>query len=467
MLDLIVKNAKACTSSDIFVCDIGIKNEQIVLLEKNIKQPSKTTYDAKGRYVLPGGIDGHCHIDQPMKDGSVCADNFETGTKSAVFGGTTTVIPFAVQYKGDSLRKVIDDYHKKANGNCYSDYAFHTIIADANKKVLNQELPAIIKDGYSHFKIYMTYDDLKLNDREILDVLSTANKEKAVVMIHAENHECISWLTEKLESEGKTHTKYHSNARPDIVEAEATNRAISLSRLTNTPILFVHISSKEAIDAIRSAQSKGFKILAETCPQYLFLTKDKLDQEDFEGAKFVCSPPPRTKEDQKEVWKAIQNGTFDVFSSDHCPFYFKGKKGKDLMGTNASFSKIPNGCPGLETRLPLLFSEGVLKNKISVNKFVEITSSKPAKIYGLYPKKGSILIGADADLVVWDSNLKKIIKNQDLNHSVDYTPYENMEVNAWPNTVISRGSIIVEEGKLKIKKGHGQFLKSEISDYVY
>ncbi len=467
MLDLIVKNAKACTSSDIFECDIGIKNEQIVLLEKNITQPSKTTYDAKGRYVLPGGIDGHCHIDQPMKDGSVCADNFETGTKSAVFGGTTTVIPFAVQYKGDSLRKVIDDYHKKANGNCYSDYAFHTIIADANKKILNQELPAIIKDGYSHFKIYMTYDDLKLNDREILDVLSIANKEKAVVMIHAENHECISWLTEKLESEGKTHTKYHSNARPDIVEAEATNRAISLSRLTNTPILFVHISSKEAIDAIRSAQSKGFKILAETCPQYLFLTKDKLDQEDFEGAKFVCSPPPRTKEDQKEVWKAIQNGTFDVFSSDHCPFYFKGKKGKDLMGTNASFSKIPNGCPGLETRLALLFSEGVLKNKISVNKFVEITSSKPAKIYGLYPKKGSILVGADADLVVWDSNLKKIIKNQDLNHSVDYTPYENMEVSAWPNTVISRGSIIVEEGKLKIKKGHGQFLKSEISDYVY
>ena len=467
MLDLTIKNAKACTSSDIFECDIGIKDEKIVLLEKNMKQSSKKIFDAKDRFVLPGGIDGHCHIDQPMKDGSVCADNFESGTKSAVFGGTTTVIPFAVQYKGDSLRKVIKDYHDKADGNCYADYAFHTIIADANKKVLNQELPAIIKDGYSHFKIYMTYDDLKLNDREILDVLSIANKEKAVVMIHAENHECISWLTEKLESEGKTHTKYHSNARPDIVEAEATNRAISLSRLTNTPILFVHISSKEAIDAIRTAQSKGFKILAETCPQYLFLTKDHLDQEDFEGAKFVCSPPPRTKDDQKEVWKAIQNGTFDVFSSDHCPFYFKGKKGKDLKGTNASFSKIPNGCPGLETRLPLLFSEGVLKNKISINKFVEITSSKPAKIYGLYPRKGSILIGADADLVIWDTKLKKIIKNKDLNHSVDYTPYENMEVNAWPNTILCRGSVVVEEGQLKIKKGHGQFLRSEISDYVY
>ena len=467
MLDLIIKNAKACTSSDIFECDIGINDEKIVLLQKKITQSSKKILDAKGKFVLPGGIDAHCHIDQPMKDGSVCADNFESGTRSAVFGGTTTVIPFAVQYKGESLRKVIDEYHLKANNNCYIDYAFHTIIADASQKVLNQELPAIIKDGYSHFKIYMTYDDLKLNDKEILDVLSIAGKEKAVVMIHAENHECISWLTDKLESEGKTHTKYHSHARPDIIEAEATNRAISLSRLTNTPILFVHISSKEAIDAIRNAQNKGYKILAETCPQYLFLTKDDLDQEDFEGAKFVCSPPPRTKDDQNEVWKAIQNGTFDVFSSDHCPFYFKGKQGKDLKGTNASFSQIPNGCPGLETRLPLLFSEGVLKNKISINKFVEITSSKPAKIYGLYPRKGSILIGADADLVIWDTGIQKIIKNKDLNHSVDYTPYEGMEVNAWPNTILSRGTIIVEDGILKIQKGDGKFLKSEVSDYVY
>ena len=330
MLDLIIKNAKICTSSDIFVSDIGILNKQIVLLEKKITQKSKETLDAEGKYVLPGGIDAHCHLDQPMKDGSVIADNFETGTKSAAFGGTTTVIPFAVQYKGENLRKVIEDYHKKANGQCYIDYAFHTIISDVSNKILNQELPAIIKDGYSHFKIYMTYDDLKLNDREILDVLSIAGKEKAVVMIHAENHECIMWLTEKLENEGKTSPKYHAVSRPDIIEAEATNRAISLSRLTNTPVLFVHISSKEAIEAIRNAQSKGFKILAETCPQYLFLTKDKLDQKDFEGAKYVCSPPPRTKEDQLEVWKGIQNGTFDVFSSDHCPFFMRVKKEKML-----------------------------------------------------------------------------------------------------------------------------------------
>ena len=275
MLDLTIKNAKACTSSDIFVCDIGIKNEQIVLLEKNITQSSKKILDAKGRYVLPGGIDGHCHIDQPMKDGSVCADTFESGTKSAVFGGTTTVIPFAVQYKGDSLREVIKNYHTKANDNCYVDYAFHTIIADANKKVLNQELPAIIKDGYSHFKIYMTYDDLKLNDREILDVLSIANKEKAVVMIHAENHECISWLTEKLESEGKIHTKYHSNARPDIVEAEATNRAISLSRLTNTPILFPAWIYGTTVSAskVSKAFTSNFSPILATCSA-IFSSKD-------------------------------------------------------------------------------------------------------------------------------------------------------------------------------------------------
>lgn len=467
MLDLLIKNAKICTASDIFNAEIGIKDQKIVQLQNNITSESKLTYDAKNKFVLPGGVDGHCHISQPTKDDSEFADNFETGTRSAAFGGTTTIIPFALQFKGQSLRKVIEDYHSKANEQCYVDYAFHTIISDANKSLLNQELPAVIKDGYTHFKIYMTYDDLKLNDREILDVLDVAGREKAVVMVHAENHECINWLTEKLENEGKTQPKYHSDSRPDIIEAEATNRAISLSRLTNTPILFVHISGKEAIEAIRNAQSKGFKIYAETCPQYLFLERDNLDLEGFEGAKYICSPPPRTKEDQAHVWNGLSNGTFDVFSSDHSPFNFNGSKGKAVKGKDASFKNIPNGIPGLETRLALLFSGGVLKNKISINKFVELTSTKPAKIYGLYPRKGTIAIGSDADIVIWDSNLKKIIKNTDLHHNVDYTPYENIEVNAWPNTVICRGSIIVENGKLLSKKGFGQFLKSDISSYVY
>ena len=219
MLDLLIKNAKICTASDIFNADIGIKDQKIVQLQNNITSESKLTYDAKNKFVLPGGVDGHCHISQPTKDDSEFADNFETGTRSAAFGGTTTIIPFALQFKGQSLRKVIEDYHSKANEQCYVDYAFHTIISDANKSLLNQELPAVIKDGYTHFKIYMTYDDLKLNDREILDVLDVAGREKAVVMVHAENHECINWLTEKLENEGKTQPKYHSDSRPDIIEA--------------------------------------------------------------------------------------------------------------------------------------------------------------------------------------------------------------------------------------------------------
>ena len=328
MIDLIIKNAHVATATDTFKCDIGIDKEKIIFLERDTKQKSKEIIDANNNFVLPGGIDAHCHIDQPMKDGSVMADNFETGSLSAAFGGTTTIIPFACQYKGENLREVIKDYHQRAENKSYIDYAFHTIISDVNKKVLGQELPAIIKDGYSHFKIYMTYEDLKLNDKDILNVLEVAGKEKAVVMIHAENDDCISWLTEKLEEKGKTGPKYHSFARPDVVESEATNRAISLSRIVNTPILFVHVSEKETIDIIRNAQSRGFKILAETCPQYLFLTKDDLDKDDFEGAKFICSPPPRTVEDQQHVWRGLNNGTFQIFSSDHAAFRFDDDKGK-------------------------------------------------------------------------------------------------------------------------------------------
>ena len=313
----------------------------------------------------------------------------------------------------------------------------------------------------------MTYEDLKLNDKDILNVLEVAGKEKAVVMIHAENDDCISWLTEKLEEKGKTGPKYHSFARPDVVESEATNRAISLSRIVNTPILFVHVSGKETIDIIRNAQSRGFKILAETCPQYLFLTKDDLDKDDFEGAKFICSPPPRTVEDQQHVWQGLNNGTFQIFSSDHAAFRFDDDKGKMMNGKNSSFKKIPNGLPGLETRLSLLFTYGVLKNKISLNKFVELTSTNPAKIYGLYPRKGTIAIGSDADLVIWNTKVKKKIANKDLHHNVDYTPYEDKEINTLANTVISRGKILIKDQKLLSKNSHGKFLKSEISDFVY
>jgi|TARA_B100000929_G_scaffold129955_1_gene102862 dihydropyrimidinase len=467
MIDLIIKNGKVATASDLFDCDIGIDKEKIVFLENNTSREAKKIIDANGKYVLPGGVDGHCHLDQRTKDGSKNSDNFESGSRSAAFGGTTTVMPFAIQFKGESLREVIDEYHTRANNQSYIDYTFHPIISDASPNVIGQELPAIVKDGYTHFKIYMTYDDLQLNDKEILDTLEAAGKEKAVVMIHAENYECLKWLTEKLENAGKTDPIHHAESRPGVVESEATNRAIALSRITNTPIYFVHVSDKEAIDTIRSAQNKGFKIYAETCPQYLFLKKDDLNKDDFEGAKYICSPPPRDPENQKYVWRGIQNGTFNVLSSDHAPFNFDDKKGKMLKGKKTPFKHVPNGVPGIETRLTLLLSEGVMKKKISINKFVEVTSTNPAKIFGLYPKKGTIAIGSDADIVIWDTDIDSTITNNELHHDTDYTPYEGIKVTCCPNIVINRGSIVVEDGKLKGKKGNGKFLKSDISNYVY
>jgi dihydropyrimidinase len=467
MIDLIIKNANVATASDSFSCDIGIDKEKIVFLEKNSSKEAKQIIDAQNKYVLPGGVDGHCHLDQRTKDGTEMSDNFESGSRSAAFGGTTTVMPFAIQFKGESLREVIDEYHTRANNQSYIDYTFHPIISDASPNIINQELPAIVRDGYTHFKIYMTYEDLQLNDREILDILSAAGREKAVVMVHAENYECLKWLTEKLEAEGKTDPIHHADSRPGVVESEATNRAIALSRITDTPILFVHVSDREAIETIRDAQSKGYKILAETCPQYLFLKRDDLKKDNFEGAKYVCSPPPRDPENQKYVWNGIQNGTFDILSSDHAPFNFKGDKGKMIKGNKTPFKHIPNGVPGLETRLPLLFSNGVLGKKISINKFVEVTSTNPAKIYGLYPKKGTISIGSDADIVIWETGIEKTITNSDLHHDTDHTPYEGMKVNCWPSIVLSRGKIIVQDGQLQGEKGYGQFLKSEISSYVY
>jgi len=467
MIDLIIKNAKVATASDLFTCDIGIDKEKIVFLEQNSSKEAKQIIDAENRYVLPGGVDGHCHLDQRTKDGSKNSDNFESGSRSAAFGGTTTVMPFAIQFKGESLREAIDEYHTRANGQSYIDYTFHPIISDASPNVINQELPAIVEDGYTHFKIYMTYDDLQLNDREILDTLEAAGKYKAVVMVHAENFDCLKWLTEKLENAGKIQPVYHADSRPGVVESEATNRAIALSRITNTPIYFVHVSDREAIETIRNAQNKGYKIYAETCPQYLFLTRDDLNQDGFEGAKYICSPPPRDPENQKYVWKGIQNGTFDVLASDHAPFNFDDKEGKKLKGDKTPFKYVPNGVPGLETRLPLLFSEGVMKKRISINKFVEVTSTNPAKMFGLFPQKGTISIGSDADLVIWKTGIDKTIKNSDLHHDTDYTPYEGIKVNSWPNTVLSRGKIIVHDGKLQGEKGYGKFLKSEISNYVY
>ncbi|RUR43634.1 dihydropyrimidinase [Vreelandella populi] len=457
--DLVVRRARCATAADVFDADIGIRDGVIVALGSALAA-GKEEIDAAGRWVLPGGIDGHCHLDQPTSDGSVMADDFLTGTRSAACGGTTTIFPFACQQKGQSLRAAVDDYHQRAEGKACIDYAFHLIVTDATPEVLANELPALIREGYTSFKIYMTYDDLKLSDREIIDVLAVAREYGAMVMVHAENADCIAWLTERLLAHGHTAPRYHAEARPMLVEREATHRAIAYAELVDVPILIVHVSGREAIEQLSWAHSHGLRIYAETCPQYLFLTADDLgiNDGDHHGAKCICSPPPRDKANQQVVWDGLENGAFQIFSSDHAPFTFDGPQGKFAAGSEASFERIPNGIPGLETRLALLFSHGVETGRLTMQQFVALTATNVARMYGLYPRKGSIAVGADADLVIWETGLDRRIRNSDLHHGVDYTPYEGIPVTAWPALTLSRGEVVWRDGDYVGSAGRGEFL---------
>ena len=439
-------------------CDIGVVGGRIATLGIGLPRAAREI-DAAGRYVLPGGVDGHCHLDQPMPPPMRMADDFETGTRSAACGGTTTVIPFAAQAKGHSLAAAVEDYHRRAEGMACVDYAFHMIVSDPTPAVLQDELPRLIGDGYTSFKIYMTYDDLKLSDREILDVLEVARGNGAMVMVHAENADCMAWLSQRLVESGRTTPKYHAASRPAPVEREATHRAITFAELLDVPILIVHVSGGEAIEQIRWAQGRGLPIYAETCPQYLFLTADHLDAEGFHGAKCVCSPPPRDASNQQRVWDGLINGTFHVLSSDHAPFRYDDPHGKKLDGGEPAFPQIPNGIPGLETRLPLLFSHGVNAGRIDLHQFVALTSTNPARMYGLYPRKGTIAIGADADLVIWDHRRELTIRNDRLHHAVDYTPYEGMRLTAWPAVTLSRGEVVWDDGGFRGSPGHGRFIR--------
>ena len=458
-LDLVIKNGTVATAADVISCDIGISGGRIVALAESLD--GNEVIDATGKIVMPGGIDSHLHLDQPTGDGSVMADDFLTGTISAACGGTTTIIPFACQQKGNTIQHAVDDYHARAEGKAVIDYTFHLIVTDTTEQVLRQELPALIKDGYTSFKIYMTYDALKLNDHQILDILSVARRNGAMAMIHAENSDCIAWLTEKLEQAGDIAPHFHAASRPPVVEREATHRAISLAELVDVPVLIVHVSGPDAIEQIRWAQNRGFRVYAETCPQYLFLTAEDLKQDGFEGAKCVCSPPPRDKSSQKDVWRGLENGTFQVFSSDHAPFRFEDEKGKKMHGEDTPFKYIPNGVPGVETRLPLLFSEGVGKGRIDLRRFVELASTNAARIYGLYPRKGTLAVGSDADIAIWDPDKEVEITNSILHHNVDYTPYEGMRVRGWPEIVFSRGELVARDGDFCGDAGRGNFLKCE------
>lgn len=460
MLDLVVRNAKVATAADTFVADIGVRGGRIVALGNDLSAGQREI-DAAGRVVTPGGVDGHCHLDQPMEGPARMADDFESGTRSAACGGTTTVIPFAAQMKGQSLIAAVQDYHGRAEGKATIDYGFHLIVSDPTPSVLNEELPALIAQGYTSFKVYMTYDDLKLDDGQVLDVLDVARRNGAMAMIHAENADCIEWLTKRLEAAGRTAPRFHAHSRPMLVEREATHRAIALSQLADVPILIVHVSGKEAVEQIRWARSHGLQVFAETCPQYLFLTAEDLGIDDsYQGAKCVCSPPPRDKSNQQVIWDGLNDGLFTVFSSDHAPFRYDDSAGKRLGGSEVAFRHIPNGIPGLETRMPLLYSEGVLAGRMTLSKFVELTATNPAKAYGLHPRKGTIAIGSDADLVIWDEK-DVVIRNENLHHSVDYTPYEGMRLSAWPAWTISRGELVWDGESMLGQPGRGRFLRCD------
>lgn len=456
-LDLVIRHAQVSTASDSYLADIGVRGGRIVQLGSGLP-PGRREIDAAGRVVTPGGVDAHCHLDQPMAPPLRMADDFDTGTRAAACGGTTTVIPFAAQEKGASLRAAVADYHHRAEGRAHVDYAFHLIVSDPTPTVLNEELPGLIAEGYTSFKIYMTYDDLKLDDGQILDVLDVARRQGAMAMVHAENADCIEWLTKKLEAAGRTAPRFHAHARPMLVEREATHRAIALSQLVDVPILIVHVSGREAVEQIRWARSHGLKVFAETCPQYLFLTAEDLGiDESYHGARCVCSPPPRDKANQEVIWDGLADGLFTVFSSDHAPFSYDSPEGKKPAGEEVAFRHIPNGIPGIETRMALLYSEGVLGGRITLEKFVELTATNPAKAYGLHPRKGSIAVGSDADLVIWDEG-ERVIRNAQLHHAVDYTPYEGQRLRAWPGITIARGEV-VWDGQFHPRAGRGTFLK--------
>ncbi|MCD1645537.1 dihydropyrimidinase [Aurantimonas coralicida] len=454
--DLVIQNGTIATASDVFQADIGIRDGVIVQIGRDLGEAVETI-DATGRYVLPGGIDSHVHIAQPSGEGIVMADDFESGTRSALFGGNTTILPFCLQEKGRPLREALKAYHALADGNCYTDVSFHLIVSDPSDAVLGQELPALVEDGYTSFKVFMTYEDLRLSDGQILDTMDVARRTGALVMVHCENEDAIRYLIGRHEAEGDVAPRAHATTRPMAVEREATHRAVSLAEVADVPLVIVHVSNRESMEEIERARRRGRKVIGETCPQYLMLTADDLDGMDWEGAKFVCSPPPRDAESQEACWDGLERGVFDLFSSDHCPFRYDDPAGKRNPKGMTSFRHIPNGIPGVELRLPILFSEGVNKGRIDLPRFVALTATNQAKTYGLYPRKGTIAIGADADIAIWDPAMTRTVRHAEMHDGADYTPYEGLELTGWPTIVVLGGKLMVSDGALVGRKGDGRY----------
>lgn len=450
--DSIIKGGRIITAADTFKADIGIKDETIVQIGLDLEDKEAKIIDAKGKYVMPGGIDPHTHMDMPF-GGTYASDDFNTGTIAAACGGTTTIVDFSVQPKGKTLKEAAEIWRKKADGKAVIDYGFHLAITDMNDDIL-EEIPSIIKAGYSTFKLFMTYDGLRVTDYTLMKTLKKVSENGGLISVHAENYHAINYFTEKLKSEGKVEPKYHAASRPAMVEGEAVGRAIKLAKLCGTPLYIVHNSCEESASEIQRAREEGYPIMGETCPQYLLLSLDNYEEPGFDGAKYVMSPPLRDKSNWPYMWKSLAKNTVQLVATDHCPFFMEQKElGKEF------FAKIPNGAPGVELRMALMHTYGVLEKRFDLQRFVQITSTNAAKIFGMYPKKGTIAVGSDADIVIFNPDIEKTVTKDMLHENVDYTPYEGMKLKGYPEVTISRGKVIVENGQFIGEKGCGKFIK--------
>jgi len=455
--DLIVKGGTVVSASDTFIGDIGVVNGKVVTVGK-INEPGKKVVDARGKVVIPGGIDVHTHFDMPFM-GATTIDDFTTGSTAAIFGGTTSVVDFAIQKKGETFRHALDTWHKKAAGKSAVDYGFHMIVTDFPEKQ-QKEMDKLVDEGVASFKLFMAYPGIFMSDdTTIFRALMRTRDNGGMICMHAENGSVIDVLIAKAIAEGKTSPEWHALTRPMTAEAEATHRAIAMAEIAGVPIYFVHLSAGDAMEEVRAARARGLPVFAETCPQYLYLSEDDYRRPGFEGAKFVMSPPLRPAGNSERLWKGLVRNDLQVVSTDHCSFCMKAsptQPGKELG--KSSFAKIPNGAPGVEYRMLLLW-DAVQKGRITENRFVEITSANPAKLFGLYPRKGHLNPGADADIVIIDPNKTHTFSQKSHHSAADYNPYEGVTVKGSIKSVFSRGVAMVTDGKWAGTTQHGKFLK--------
>jgi dihydropyrimidinase len=453
--DTIIRNGSVVTATDTFVADVAISDGKISAIGDSLPTENVShLFDASGKLVLPGGIDVHTHLDMPF-GGTTSADDFETGTRAAAFGGTTTLIDFAIQYKGQSLRQAFDTWMGKASHKAVCDYAFHCIVTDVSGGQLS-EMNDLVHEGVTSFKLFMAYPGVfMLDDGSIFKALQRTSKNGGLVCMHAENGSAIDVIVQQALAEGKKAPKYHALTRPTTAEAEATARAIALAEMAGAPIYIVHLSCNDALEKVREARDRGLPVYAETCPQYLYLSIENFDAPGFEGAKYVFTPPLREKWHQEKLWNGLKRDHLQVVSTDHCPFCFKEQKelGRD------DFTKIPNGGPGIEHRMSLIYSGGVASGRFSANRFVELVSTTPAKLFGLYPRKGTIAVGSDADLVIFDPKRKHTISAKTHHMRVDYSMFEGIQVTGMPDVVFSRGRTVVDREKFVGRPGQGEFLR--------